>query len=36
MKLRQALIFAKDMARMKAFYRDGLSLREISGTSQNG
>jgi catechol 2,3-dioxygenase-like lactoylglutathione lyase family enzyme len=29
MKLRRAMIFAKDMTRMTAFYRDGLGLRLI-------
>lgn len=36
MKLRQAMIFAKDMDRMTAFYRDGLGLREIPETRQEG
>lgn len=36
MKLRRALIFAKDMERMTAFYRDGLGLRLIPETRQNG
>jgi catechol 2,3-dioxygenase-like lactoylglutathione lyase family enzyme len=36
MKLRQAMIFAKDLARMTAFYRDGLGLREIPESRQDG
>jgi catechol 2,3-dioxygenase-like lactoylglutathione lyase family enzyme len=36
MKLRQAMIFAKDMERMTAFYRDGLGLREIIESRQDG
>lgn len=34
MDLRQAMIFAKDMAVMTAFYRDGLGLRLRLGTSR--
>jgi catechol-2,3-dioxygenase len=36
MQLRQAMIFAKDMERMTAFYRDGLGLRVIPETRENG
>ncbi len=36
MKLRQAMIFAKDMERMIAFYRDGLGLRLLPETRQDG
>jgi len=36
MELRQAMIFAKDMDRMVAFYRDGLGLRLIPETHQDG
>ena len=35
MELRQAMIFAKDMDRMVAFYRDGLGLRLIPETHQD-
>jgi catechol 2,3-dioxygenase-like lactoylglutathione lyase family enzyme len=34
MKLRRVMIFAKDMARMTAFYRDGLGLRLIPESRQ--
>ena len=36
MKLRRTILFAKDMDRMTAFYRDGLGLREIPETRQDG
>ena len=36
MELRRAMIFAKDMDRMTAFYRDGLGLRLIPETHQDG
>ncbi len=36
MELRQTIIFAKDMDRMAAFYRDGLGLREIVESRQEG
>ena len=36
MELRQAMIFAKDMDVMTAFYRDGVGLREIPESRQDG
>jgi catechol 2,3-dioxygenase-like lactoylglutathione lyase family enzyme len=36
MQLRRATIFAKDMDRMTAFYREGLGLREIPESRQQG
>jgi len=36
MQLRQAMIFAKDMDRMTAFYRDGVGLRLIPEARQEG
>ncbi len=34
MKLRMAMVFAKDMQRMTAFYRDGLGLRFLPDESK--
>ena len=34
MKLRMAMVFAKDMPRMTAFYRDGLGLRLLPEESR--
>ena len=34
MKLRRTMIFVKDLARMTAFYRDGLGLRLIPESGQ--
>ena len=36
MNLRRAIVFAKDLERMTAFYRDGLGLRVIPETRQEG
>ena len=36
MKLDLAMVFAKDMARMTAFYRDGLGLAVVPGQSVEG
>jgi catechol 2,3-dioxygenase-like lactoylglutathione lyase family enzyme len=36
MELRLAMIFAKDMDRMTAFYRDGLGLRLLPASRQEG
>jgi catechol 2,3-dioxygenase-like lactoylglutathione lyase family enzyme len=36
MELRRAMIFAKDMDRMTAFYRDGFGLRLIPEARQDG
>ena len=36
MKLHCSMIFAKDMARMTAFYRDGLGLRWLAEKSSEG
>jgi len=36
MELRRAMIFAKNMERMTAFYRDGLGLRVMPETHQSG
>jgi catechol 2,3-dioxygenase-like lactoylglutathione lyase family enzyme len=36
MDLRRAILFAKDMDRMTAFYRDGLGLRLIPETREDG
>jgi predicted enzyme related to lactoylglutathione lyase len=33
MKLRMAMVFAKDMQRMTAFYRDGIGLRFLADKS---
>ena len=36
MELRHAMIFAKDMERMTAFYRDGIGLRVLPEAAQEG
>jgi catechol 2,3-dioxygenase-like lactoylglutathione lyase family enzyme len=36
MELRRAIVFAKDLERMTAFYRDGLGLRPMPKTSSEG
>jgi catechol 2,3-dioxygenase-like lactoylglutathione lyase family enzyme len=36
MELRRAMIFVKDMARMTAFYRDGIGLRLLPEATQEG
>jgi catechol 2,3-dioxygenase-like lactoylglutathione lyase family enzyme len=36
MELRMAMIFVKDMARMTAFYRDGIGLRLLPEATQEG
>jgi hypothetical protein len=36
MKLQRAMVFAKDMERMTALYRDGLGLRSMPELAREG